>query len=508
MPNFNPNAGYWGETIFFDGSTFRGALRQFGIINPVSYFLLSDFIARKWSEIVKVYKLSSCSGGRPKFNSMAAQGRAILSSSIGLKRKNQQHLASSYPIVLSLDINKFYGSIYTHSIPWAVLGKGPAKAQFHAHTLTSHWSSELDKLTRNCNQRQTVGIPIGPDTSRIISELILSRLDYELCQKGSGVAKNQVFHNIDDYQFGVLDTAEAEDAQSHFVRTLARYEFRLNDFKTKIEQGLEFSPSNFQRRFDHLSRLSGRAFVEHFFETLYELAPLNAGANIIGYSLKRFAKKVARNKEKELIREYLQRLIYASPHQARWAFPILIGITKNLGLTREVKRMVVWGVNISARRNDTGSLLWFLYAAIYLEIKLNKQSCLSCFGLNNGLIDLMLVHGKTLGLFSLNIIKLRRRYLHSAFNTAAWLPMYEIEKRGWDASPAFTKIGTASDNSSLYDNLRTAGVDFYVAEQSAFELEAFDGWNMTQADFSDIGPMPFEDFSYLSGTEMDWENYE
>lgn len=507
MTAFTPNANYYGETIFFDGSTFRGALRQFGIINPVSYYLLSDFIAEKWPDIVKVYKLSSCSGGRPKFSSISAPGRAIISSSIGTKRKTQQHLASSYPTVLSLDINKFYGSIYTHSIPWAVLGKTPAKALFHAHTLSSHWSAKLDKLARNCNQRQTIGTPIGPDTSRIISELILSRLDVELCAKGTGISKNQVFHNIDDYQFGIMDTAEAENAQSHFVRTLARYEFRLNDFKTKIEQGLTFSPSNFQRRFDHLNGLTGKAFVEHFFEILYELAPMHVGANVIGYSLKRFAKIIARNEEKELIREYLQRLIYASPHQARWAFPILIGITEKLGLTSEVKRLIAWGVNISARRNDTGSLLWFLYAAIYLNVKLNKQTCLNCLGLSNELIDLMLVHGKTLGLFSFNINKIRHRYLPSNFQTKAWLPLYEIEKRGWDNSPAFSKIGTASDQDSLYEKLRFANVDFYTAETSAFTLDAFEGWNITAEDFSNSDQTPTENFShFLSATN--WENYE
>ena len=52
-------------------------------------------------------------------------------------------------------------------------------------TLPNHWSADLDRLTRNCNQRQTVGIAIGPDTSRIISELILSRVDAELTSAGT-----------------------------------------------------------------------------------------------------------------------------------------------------------------------------------------------------------------------------------------------------------------------------------------------------------------------------------
>lgn len=91
-----------------------------------------------------------------------------------------------------MDINRFYGSIYSHSIPWAALGKTEALKQHKAKTLDKHWSSELDRLVRACNRNQTIGIPIGPDTSRVVSELVLSRIDHELKKNGSGLKKRQV----------------------------------------------------------------------------------------------------------------------------------------------------------------------------------------------------------------------------------------------------------------------------------------------------------------------------
>ncbi len=503
----NPKNGYYGSTTFFDGATFRGHLRTFGVINPANYFLLSQFIANNWADIAKVYRLSSCSGSRPKFPRVQSDGRAIETASLAAKRQNQQHLASSFPIILNLDINRFYGSIYTHSLPWAVLGKQEAKRRYSSGALTGHWSDQLDRLVRSCNQRQTVGIPIGPDTSRIISELLLSRIDFELCSKGTGITSAQVYHNIDDYQIGAFETGFSENAQSQFVRSISRYELRLNDFKTSVQQGVEFKPSNFQRQFDVLQGKSSRAFVEHFFDLVYTASQLNYDSNVVGYALKRFGRALAANNEQPLVREYLQRLLFTGPFHARWIFPILLGIYHQTGTNPEIRRVISWGIEVCARRNDAISLLWFLYAAIFLNIRLSTSSCNQCFGISNALVDIVLFHGKSLGLFSISVGVLRSRYLKSDYSSPDWLPLYEIERRGWDTSPAFTKLGQQQDHLGLYEHMRTNDVEFYLTDNEVYTVEAFDGWNLTQESFTEEAH--FEDYAHdLYDYVNDWENYE
>ena len=484
--SFLPPNGYHGSTIFFDGATFQGHLRKFGVINPANYLLLSRFIAAQWPDISATFDLSPCSGTRPKFPARNAPGRAIESASLATKRKGQAHLASMFPVILSLDINRFYGSVYTHTIPWAVLGKEPAKQMFANGTLNTHWSAHLDRFARNCNQRQTVGLPIGPDTSRIISEMLLSRLDAELIARGSGLTSSQVYHNIDDYQIGCFDIHAAENAQSLFVRTITRYELRLNDFKTSIDHGLDFHPSNFQRFFDILANATGRNFVEHFFEILYQLDARYAGVNVIGYALKRFARALASNPEKSLVREYLQRLIFAAPHQARWIFPLLLGFYKGRPPTTEIRRLVLWGIETCSRRNDVGSLLWYIYAALFLNIRLSGSQCGQCIGISNPLVDVMLYHGRSAGIFSFSAGRLQNRYASGVFSSDAWLPLYEVGRRGWDQSASFNKIGTASDPNNLYDHLRANNVEFYVTDQRYFSVEAFTGWNLTQTLFDQV----------------------
>lgn len=504
--SLSPPRGYSGSTTFFDGATFRGHLRTFGVVNPINYFSLSRFIATNWGPISEVLNRSSCSGARPKFPSLAASGRSIEIASLASKRTAQRHLASSYPVILSLDVNRFYGSIYTHTIPWAALGKDESKKRFNDKTLNSHWSAELDRLTRNSNQRQTIGIAIGPDTSRIVSEMILSRIDYELTATGSGLSSPQIFHNIDDYQVGVNNISDAENAQSRFVRIISRYELRINDFKTSIDHGLDFAPSNFERYFDLLRGKNGKEFVEHFFDLLYECIAKYPDSNIAGYTLKRFGKVLARNREQTLVRQYLQRLILASPHQARWVFPLLLGIYAKTGANTEIRRIVHWGIEVCSRRNDVGSLSWFLYVAIFLRIKVGKQACDLCFGMSSEIVDLMLYHGRDLGLFAPSLPGMHARYLSASFSSPAWLPLYEVGRRGWDVSAAFSKIGGPKDPNDLYAHLRNNNVEFYVTDADLFRVEAFDNWNLRQDDFEPVDAVQF-DWDRM-GFDDFLENYE
>ena len=499
-----PPANYRGSTTFFDGSTFRGDLRTFGVINPVSYFLISKHIADNWVEITKIFNLSNCSGTRPKFPSLNADGRAIRFASLTSKKLGQHRLASLFPVILNLDINRFYESIYTHSIPWVVIGKDEAKQLHRTGNLSEHWSDKLDTFSRNSNQGQTVGLPIGPDTSRIISELILSRIDSEIPSNDNKLHFSQIYHNIDDYQIGTYGLNDAENAQSCFVRAISRYGLRLNDFKTTIDHGLTSSPANFQRHFDILAEQRGQQFVEHFFEILYFEIPKHPDSNVLGYALKRFAPKLARNREKELVCEYLQRLLLAVPHLARWLLPLLLGFYKAKGVNTGIQRLIVWGVEISTRRNDVGTLLWFLYAALFLRIQLRTKSVELCLGMSSELVDIMLFHGFSKALFSRRIATLRKRYRNGNFQTSAWLPLYEVERRAWDISSAFKKIGQKDDKKKLFEHLHDNYVEFYLTDQKYFQVEAFDGWKLTTQTFSEDEPDDQKD----DWLETDIENYD
>lgn len=186
--------------------------------------------------------------------------------------------------------------------------------------------------------------------------------------------------------------------------------------------------------------------------------------------------------EGPLVANYLQRLLFATPAQARFILPLLLVIYERDGLDLpKVSRLIDWGIDTSARRGDAATVLWFLYAAIFLKVRLKAQTCTACIGVSCELVDLVLIHGKVLGLFNPAVADLRRRYKPVDFTSAAWLPLYEVQRNGWDNSPAFSKLGTAADSGRYYEHLGDKGVEFYASAPSLFTKEAFHDWDLGQA---------------------------
>ncbi|OSQ44466.1 antiviral reverse transcriptase Drt3b [Thalassospira sp. MCCC 1A01428] len=83
------------------------------------------------------------------------------------------NLERKYKYMASLDVSKCFDSIYTHSISWAVKSKREAKNNTKANTFGGHF----DELMQKMNYNETNGIIIGPEISRIFSEIILSKID-------------------------------------------------------------------------------------------------------------------------------------------------------------------------------------------------------------------------------------------------------------------------------------------------------------------------------------------
>jgi hypothetical protein len=422
-----------------------------------------------------------------------------------LAKKNQskEELASKFPIVLSLDISRFYGSIYTHALPWAALGKSNAKALFRARRLGTEWSDEIDILARNCNSQQTVGLPIGPDTSRILSELVLSRIDSELCAPKSGFSSKQIFHNIDDYQFGIFSHYEAERAKALFSNTIREFELQINDFKTQTNEGLAFHPLVLERQFDDLVSVRGKPLIERLFERIYELTKKSPNSNIIGFALRRFRTSLLDANNDVILLQHLQRLMYAVPHLFRWIAPIYLHLLAKLEVAAGSKQAIDWGIEGAVRRGDLGSISWFLYAKLFLRQTLSRQLSEALFGLNSPIVDVQLFHLRSKGLAKLLTPALRERYDRASLSEAGWLVLYEVERNGWDLTATFRRLSEQSDHARCLNSLRIANCAFYDTADRALTIEVFDGWERPP---ENVWGLALEAFRRNRGNLSDYDN--
>jgi hypothetical protein len=133
--------------------------------------------------------------------------------------------------VVRTDISRYYHSIYTHSIPWALHSKPLAKKDRKTES-TAIFGNRLDHICRQAKDGQTIGIPVGPDFSRYISEIIGKAIDAKF-RKSFGDQCVYVRH-VDDIFIGADDHDEATRLLTGIQDAVQSYELDLNDRKTSI----------------------------------------------------------------------------------------------------------------------------------------------------------------------------------------------------------------------------------------------------------------------------------
>lgn len=126
------------------------------------------------------------------------------------------------------DVTNFYGSIYTHAIPWAVHGVETAKARQEDG---ADWANRLDIELRQARRKETTGISIGPGTSAIVGEIMLGSVDERLRHRGHDFRRF-----IDDYFFVGSSRDEAEAFVRDLRDALAVLKLTVHPGKTKITE--------------------------------------------------------------------------------------------------------------------------------------------------------------------------------------------------------------------------------------------------------------------------------
>lgn len=150
-------------------------------------------------------------------------------------------LEKQFTHLLHLDIAKFFASLYTHSIAWAVRGKVRTKSDLRNNVTSRSFDADFDVLLRRINANETNGIAIGPELSRIFSEIILQRIDANVVSSLAKIGLQQGKHYsccryIDDYYFFFNE----ENARALFTKKLSeeleKFKLFLNASKATVSE--------------------------------------------------------------------------------------------------------------------------------------------------------------------------------------------------------------------------------------------------------------------------------
>lgn len=281
----------WHSWIHYDSMRNTNVPRQIGIPNPMAYQQLCKCLSDNWINILSHFQTKtqnqSHTISRIHLRKMA-ETKALFKmnySNWKIDGTPTPDLLIGSKYIVRADISTCFPSIYTHSIPWALVGKDTAKA--HAgKRYCSLWYNQLDKCAQICKNGETHGLHIGPHASNLIGEIVLTCIDCELEKSWKYI------RNIDDYTCYVETKEDAKLFLLDLSAELRKFDLSLNHKKTQIAELPTAMTEQWERQIGStytymkngiMDYLGVRAFLDNAIEVMQRNGENSA---ILNYAIK------------------------------------------------------------------------------------------------------------------------------------------------------------------------------------------------------------------------------
>lgn len=356
----------------------RGMTRRtFAVVHPVTAFDLAEFSVQNSKAIWKHLEQTNFSSSIPR-KSEDNERALEITSHAELERIRLEKLAR-FRFIAKTDVSRFYHSIYTHSVPWAFHGKAAAKKdrKYDSNKLPFN---RLDFILRCGQDGQTVGVPVGPDVSRLVSEGIFSAIDTEFYSR-CNIEDYEVVRHVDDIWIGVNSHAEAEQALWRYRDAIRSFELDINESKTHIySDNFRFTdtwPTEISERIDYALN-SNRRVEERLrvaLEFAFNLAATGGDDGVAKYVIRYLDRLEALDEYWETFEPYLKRTAIHFGHSLDYVSRILVW--KKLRSTKF--RGGDWPEifhSILGRHGKLGNdseVVWSLYASEIIGTTIDKQ---------------------------------------------------------------------------------------------------------------------------------------
>jgi hypothetical protein len=430
--------------------------RLLGIPNPLHQLKLALVIDRNWADLEEYMKLSPFSLTRLEYdpNSEQALKKAGDFDEAGTQRLLR---STSARFVLKADLSRFYHSLYTHSIAWALHGKDEAKANQHDENLLGN---QLDKAIRNTQDRQSLGIPVGPVTSDLLSELLGTALDLELKKKHSNL---QGLRYVDDYYLFFKTRSEAEEALADLHSIANYYAVELNPLKTKISELPESVQPTWKAelRESNIRNDKERDDLVTFLSRAYELAAKHPGNNVLKYAVKHSAGFTISKENWSIYESFLLGSLIADPVLAPTLAPLLVKY-RDEGYDLDQDKLTATlteVVSFHAKFKQGFEVAWALRICKLFEIALRDEVWLDVAAMDDSIVALLSLDLKHAGFADALNPQLWSSYMKAEhLYSENWLVAYEALVKGWLDSVDGSDYVAEDDFFSI---LTAADVKFY-----------------------------------------------
>ena len=332
-----PDVNRWYDYIHYRLTRHTNSTRLLSLPHPVPYARLSCQIVDSWDAIVakiarntesvilpRVYEDDSLISFGPydaedTEEDAEEPGRLVIHNHPASQhefttRRLELSIAKRY--LAKADIAAFFPSVYTHTIPWVFRGISEAKK----NTKDDHFANLIDRYSCQIQRGDSAGIPVGPGTSHIISELVLGPVDDHL--RGRGY---HFLRRIDDYRCYCESREHAEEFIGTLEEALANYRLNLNSSKTSVVRlpSPRHDPWLAQLR-NQISEsdIASVSSLEGVFDMAIVLQKKWPRSNVVKYAARTIARKAESFDEIERCARYILEMSFHYPS----VIPVLAGL--------------------------------------------------------------------------------------------------------------------------------------------------------------------------------------
>lgn len=427
--------------------------RSLAIPHPLIQTVLSEEIAKAWSYLSAFCEQSPLSLSKPAVSSIRA-----VESTHGLGEqpslRAQRSVGARY--LLQADIARFYPSIYTHSIPWALHTKAAARADT-AYLLVGN---RLDLWVRETQDKQTGGIPIGPDTSFVLGETIATAIDLQLMSRFPHLRGTR---SIDDYFLYFSTISEAEQCIAALHEIGSDFALDVNDTKTEIvvvPDSLEPLWKSGLRTLIIRDKPHPQAFdLLTLFDRAFEFAKQFPSDNVLTYAAKQVLGAPICFENWVLCEALLLKAALAEPSMLSVLHEIYVAFASFHTDSTSLAVLLNSICEYHAPLQQGNEVSWALWLASQMQVEIATKVADLIVRLDDDLVALAALHLRDQGLFGAGSYgKWESHMTAGELYEQHWLLAYEAHDRGWLPSLDGSDYVGADE---FFPILRAHGVRFF-----------------------------------------------
>jgi len=427
--------------------------RTLSIPNPMIQCVLSEEIASAWPVLSTFCAQSQLSLSTPKLSAVrAVEATNSLNEQPSLRA--QRSVGTRY--LLKTDIARYYPSIYTHSIPWALHTKQTARADKKYNLL----GNRIDLWMRESQDKQTGGIPVGPDTSFIVSEVIGTAMDRELIAK---LPSTRGTRSIDDYFLYFSTISEAERCIATINEIGREFELDINESKTEIillPDSLEPLWKSELRTLEIRDAATPQSFdLLTLFDRAFEFSKQFPSDSVLTYAAKQILGANITGENWTLCQALLLKAALAEPTMLSVVGQIYRKFVAYHTDSTDLNTLIHSICAYHAPLQQGNEVSWALWLAKEMGVPISKQVADKVVRLDDDLVALVALDLHENGLFdATGFAKWRSHMQSSELYEDHWLLAYEAFEHGW--LPSLGNNDYIANN-GFFSILRQHGVHFY-----------------------------------------------